>query len=193
MCEVTPGFFRQVRPSLQNMLVGALSDGQQGLPAGSNMQEILSKMMSEVAHVQGRLTSAPGRPLQADGIKDVLHNKSSCQLCKDFLATNNVADVNKHPAFCAFYSKTRAAFCQCPRNKDDWDPSSTCDFHDGTHTVRDTVWGFAKLMEQEAAIDEAVPAIGAACMALASKLAECHDAAAKGDSQDSNTKLKAQD
>ncbi|CAE7855567.1 unnamed protein product, partial [Symbiodinium necroappetens] len=165
----------QVRPALQNMFVAALTESQQQqtLSSGLDMQQVLQKMMSEVSSGSaGRLTGAPSQVVQPDSVKQILHDKRSCQLCKDFLVTNSSPEVSKHPAFAACLSKVRAGFCTCPRTKDDWNPNLKCDFHDSLHTVQDMVWHFTKLMETEAVIDDSVPSLGAAAMVVASKLAQ---------------------
>ena len=181
LCVMVCEFRNQVRPALQNMFVAALTESHQTMSSGVSMQEVLQKMMSEVmsSGSAGRLTGVPSQSVQPESVKQILHDKRSCQLCKDFLLTNSSPDVSKHPAFAACLSKVRAGFCTCPRTKDDWNPNFKCDFHDSMHTVQDMVWHFTKLMETEAVIDDSVPSLGAAAMVVASKLAQVHDEASK--------------
>ena len=106
-----------------------------------------------------------------------LQSKQALQDVKQFVLSNNVANISQHPAYAACLSRVRAAFCQCPRSSQDWNPSQTCDFHDACHTLQDMMWGFARLLEQENIVPDAITDVGAAAVALAASLAEAAEKA----------------
>ena len=158
----------QVRPAIQNCYVAAMR-GQMKLGSlpGSGASEILAHMTGELA--QGDSAGHAGHAGAVD-FKAILQDKEALRQCKQFLLANNSVDVRKHPAFIAWMSKIRSVVCQCPATADEWDPASSCDFHDCTHTLQDICWGLANVLDQEAVVPNAAPAIGAGCLMLALSL-----------------------
>ena len=176
--------------------MSALARGQAQLPDGCNAEEVVGKMISEIAQGERPALRAKGlgkggkqSQSQNDSLLGVLHDASACRECKGFVLANNSPDVRKHSAYLACMSKLRSAFCTCVDPGEDAGFTS-CDFHhESTHTIADFTWGLATLMEQESIVPASVPAVGAAAVQLGmivqemadKQTAEAAERAAKGD------------
>ena len=142
---------------------------QQKRMPGKTVEEVLDKLSGEIQLNMQQVTDAGGSKLRPS--VDILQHKESLQSCKGFVLANNTNTTQRQPAFAAFLSKVKAAFCSCSTLQDapPFGSSSKCEFHDKGHTLQDVIWGFARLMEQEDVVPDAVPAVGSAAVQLALK------------------------
>ena len=156
---------------MQELYTNALAHSQRKLPQAGDIDEVMEKLISEIAQGNQQATLFKQKTSQASAAQGVLQDKARVQDVKSFLLANNTTDVKKHPAFAACMSRIRSAFCQCATG-DDWNPSTSCDFHDSTHTLPDLIWGLSKVMEREAVIPQSVPVVAAAALKLVMDVAD---------------------
>ncbi|CAE7628115.1 unnamed protein product [Symbiodinium sp. CCMP2592] len=160
-----------LRPALQDILHAALRKANAELPAGDSMEEVLAKLVDELARSGKAPPTAEAAttetPLARN--KTIIADKQKTAACKKFLTQNNDKNFLKHPALVSTMKHVREVHCQCPQ-PGQWDAPADgfCDLHDRKmhNTLSNLVWSVAKTLESEDLIPAAVSDVGNAALAL---------------------------
>ena len=157
----------QARPILQNMMCQALRRRGEALPQGHCTQEVLQKLMSDVAAAGSDRSKTSSQGLLERG-KETLRDKHKLSQVETWMQVNNDGNVARQPAFASFLAGCKSAFCVCvaPDEWDSADDPAACDFHTSSHTVNDLVWGMNKYLEMDGTIPADMSVLGSAALML---------------------------